>query len=300
LTAACLVAIATRFTTGTTLVAYTAFAAVVATLALVRSLGASLFRAVATAFVMTAAFSLLARSSFFAAGARTFLTGAALGIASAVASGITAAAVLASTYLLLCALAIGFITALLGFMAAFAGRLSTSENIDILLDACLQHLTDALRGQGSTSNAIDFSWGLALAFLDDREGYFAIVTHYGTADELALERLILNESTKAGCFALVVEESAKHLLTIGSHSHIAPDAAPKATAFQGKNQCVGTIGSLSLINGELVANLLSINIEGILTFEHLTVWRHHTRFLNQFIVLSLYVALGNTANAEGS
>ena len=80
-------------------------------------------------------------------------------------------------------------------MAAFAGRLSTAENIDILLDACLKHLTDALRGQGSTSNAIDFSWGLALAFLDDREGYFAIITHYGTADELALERLILNEST---------------------------------------------------------------------------------------------------------
>ena len=133
MSAASLVTIATGLSAGTTLVTYTALAAVVAGLALVRSFAGSLGAAFATfvlatafvllitTFVLVAAFvHLLAAGHLLTTGARAFLTSTALSIRSAVASSIAATAILAGTKFLLSTGTVGLITALLGFLAVGA------------------------------------------------------------------------------------------------------------------------------------------------------------------------------------
>lgn len=302
--AASLVAVATGLSTGTTLVTFAALAAVATALAL---RGFSLLRAATaallsfgTTLVLSAALVLLlAGSSLLAAGARALFASAALRIGSTVASCIATAAVLASAGLLFSTIAVGLLAAL-GSILAASSRLASTESIYILLDTAEHHFADTLRGQRGTGDAIHFSFGLALAFLDDGEGDLAILAQYGATNELALEGLVLDEGTQTSGLTLVVEESAEHLLAVGRDSHIAPDAAPEATALEGKNEGVLSVGGLCRIDGELLADLLGIDVEGVSALDDLTVGSQHTCFFDQLVVLRLYIALGNAANVERS
>ena len=126
LSAACLVAIATRLSAGTTLITCAALAAVATTLALMRGFASSLFGTTAAAFVMTTAFMLafaafgflLARSCLLTASAGTFLACTAFSIRSTVAGSIAAATILAGADFLLGTCAVGFLAALGSVFAA--------------------------------------------------------------------------------------------------------------------------------------------------------------------------------------
>lgn len=322
MSAASLVTIATGLSTGTTLVTYTALAAVVAGLALVRSFAGSLGAAFAafvlatafvlliTTFVLVAAFvHLLAAGHLLTTGARAFLTSTALSIRSAVASSIAATAILAGTKFLLGTGTVGLITALLGFLATFVLTAASglgyctfealADNVNVLLNASLYHFANTLGSQSGTGDTIHFCFTLALAFLDDGECNLAI-GHYGATDELTLEGFVLDKGSEASCFTLVIEESTKYLLTVECHGYITPDAAPQAAAFQRKHVCVSAFGSLSSVNRELLADLLGLNIESVSAFNFLTIGSQHKSLFNQFVVLGLYIALGNATNVERS
>ena len=96
----------------------------------------------------------------------------------------------------------------------------------------------------------------------------------------------------------MVEVSAEHFLKVGRHGNVTPEATPKTAAFQGEHEGVSAISCLCLIHGELVANLLGLHIECISAFDDLTVGSHHASLLDQFVVLSLDIALGQAANVE--
>ena len=306
---ASLVAIATGLSAGTTLVTYTALAAVATALALVGRLFSSFLRAATAAllsfgatFMLAAALGLLAGSDLLAAGAGALLTSTALGIGCTVASFIATAAVLAGTEFLFRTLAVGLVTALRSFFTAFVlattGGLASTECIDILLDAIEDHLANTLGGQRSTGDAIDLSLGFAGTLLDNGEGYLAI-SHHGTTDELALELLFLDEGTETGGLALMVEVSAEDLLEVGRNGDITPEATPEAAAFQGQYEGIVASGGLSLIDGELLANLLGLDLEST-AFGDLTVGSDDACLLDQFVELGFHIALGNATNVEGS
>lgn len=296
---ACLVAIATGLSAGTTLVTFAALAAVAAALAL---RGFCLFRAATaallsfgTTLVLSAALVLLlAGSNLLAAGARAFFTSAALRIGSTVASCITTATVLTSAGLLLGAFTIGLLAALLSILAA-SSRLASTESIDILLDTAEHHFANALGGEGCTGDTVNLSLGFTGTFLHNGEGHLAISAHHRTTDELALELLLLDEGTETGGLALMVEVSTEDLLEVGCHSYITPEATPEAATFQGQDKGFVASGGLSLIDRELLANLLGLDLEGT-AFGDLTVGSDDACLLNQFVELRFHVALGDAAN----
>jgi len=291
MSAASLIAIATGLSTGTTLIAFAALAAIATTLALMRSVGSSL---VGTSALGTGL-------SLLTSGTGAFFASAAFRIGSTVASRITTTAVLTSALLLLSTFAIGLIAALGSFLTALASGLSAStKSINILLNTGKEHLANAFRRKGCTSNTVNLSLGLASTFLHYGEGYLAIFTHNGATNELALEGLILNESTQTGGLTLMVEVSAEYLLKVGSDCYITPQTAPKATALKRKYEGISAVGGLCLVDGILVANLLRLNLECIFAFEGLAVGSEDASLLDQFVVLSFYLALIDSTNIEGS
>ena len=355
LSAASLVAVATRLSAGTTLVTNATLAAVVTRLALMRSFGGRLGTAATTGFTFgtltavcfldTAAFCTLTgvaalavvahwatavltlagvaaielrlpatfclgtslcfytRSGFLAACAGTFLTSAALGVRGTVASSVATATVLAGTLFFLSTSAVGLVAALCCLLAAFvtataASRAGAAEGFHILLNAGEHHFAYTFGGKGRARDTVDLSFSLAGTFLHDGKGDVAVGSHDGSADELALELLFLDEGTQTGGLALMVEVSTKHFLQVGRNSHISPQATPQATAFQGKHEGISAIGSLGFVNGELLADLLGLYTEGILALDDLTVRSQHTGLLNQFVVLAFDLTLGQTTNVE--
>lgn len=275
----------------------------IAALAILAHLAAAILtlaRVAAVGLSLGAAFSLGTGSSFLACSARALLTSAALSIAGAVASLVAAAAVLAGAQLLLGTSAVRLVAALLSFLAAVACGLCTAKGVHILLDAREHHLADTLRGQRGTRDAVNLGLAFAGAFLDDCQRDIAISTHDGTTDELLLELSLLDESTQTCGLALMVEVSAKHFLQVGRDGDIAPEAAPEATALEGEDEGVSAISSLCLVDGELLANLLGLDVEGICAIDDLTIGSQHTSLLDQFVVLALDLALGQAANVERS
>ena len=315
MSAASLIAIATGLSTGTTLITGTALAAVAAALALrgfsllraataaLLSFGTTLVLSAAllsfgTTLVLSAALVLLlAGSCLLTAGARAFFTSATLIIGSTVAGCITTAAVLAGADFLFSAFAVGLLAAL-GSILAASCRLASTESIYILLDSAEHHFANTLGGQGRTSDTIDLSLGFAGTFLHYGEGHLAIC-HHGTTDELALELLFLDEGTETGGLALMVEVSTEHRLEVGRYGYITPKATPKATAFQRQHEGICAIGGLCLIDRELLAYLLGLDLKGS-TFRDLTIGSDNTCFLNQFVELCFHLALVDTTNVEGS
>lgn len=280
----------------------------IAALAILAHLAAAILtlaRVAAVGLSLGTTFSLGAGSCLLAGSAGALLTSAAPSIAGAVAGSVAAATVLAGAEFLLGTGAVGFVTALLGLLASFvtgttASGLSTAEGVHVLLDTCENHLADTLGRQRCTCYAVNLGLSLTATLLDNGKSDLTISTHNGTTDELALELLLLDEGTQTCGLALMVEVSTKHLLHIGSDCDVTPKAAPKATAFQGKHEGVGTIGGLCLIHGELFANLLRIDVESVFALKHLTVGSQHTSLLDQFIVLAFHFVLGQATHIQGS
>ena len=302
MSAASLIAIATGLSAGTTLITGTALAAVAAALALrgfslLRAATAALLSFGTTLVLAATLILLLAGSCLLTAGARAFFTSAALSIGSTVAGCITTAAVLAGADFLFSAFAVGLLAAL-GSILAASCRLASTESIYILLDSAEHHFANTLGGQGRTSDTIDLSLGFAGTFLHYGEGHLTIC-HHGTTDELALELLFLDEGTETGGLALMVEVSTEHRLEVGRYGYITPKATPKATAFQRQHEGICAIGGLCLIDRELLAYLLGLDLEGT-AFGDLTVGSDDACLLNQFVELRFHVALGDAANVEGS
>ena len=78
-----------------------------------------------------------------------------------------------------------------------------------------------------------------------------------------------------------------------------PGAAPRY-ALVYIHEDMDKDGGLCRIDGELLADLLGIDVEGVSALDDLTVGSQHTCFFDQLVVLSLYIALGNAANVERS
>ena len=98
----------------------------------------------------------------------------------------------------------------------------------------------------------------------------------------------------------MVEVSAEHFLQVGRNSYIAPEATPEATALEGEHEGISAVGSLCLINGELLADFLGLDVESISALDDLTVGSQHTSLLDQFVELAFHLALGQAANVERS
>jgi hypothetical protein len=279
----------------------------IAALAILAHLAAAILtlaRVAAVGLSLGTTFSLGAGSCLLAGSTGALLTSAALSIAGAVAGSVAAATVLASAEFLLGTGAVGFVTALLGLLASFvtgttASGLSTAEGVHVLLDTCENHLADTLGRQRCTCYAVNLGLSLTATLLDNGKSDLTISTHNGTTDELALELLLLDEGTETGGLALMVEVSTEDLLEVGRHSHITPEATPKAATFQGQDKGFVASGGLSLIDRELLANLLGLDLEGT-AFGDLTVGSDDACLLNQFVELRFHVALGDAANVEGS
>ena len=167
------------------------------------------------------------------------------------------------------------------------------------MDTAEHHFANALGGEGCTGDAVNLSLGFTGTFLHNGEGHLAISAHHRTTDELALELLLLDEGTETGGLALMVEVSTEDLLEVGCHSYITPEATPKAATFQGQDKGFVASGGLSLIDRELLANFLGLDLEGT-AFGDLTVGSDDACLLNQFVELRFHVALGDAANVEGS